>query len=354
MPTTSGYTTFGIIRKRMADLYADFAQRIKEGGVFGTQTTADAPDIFPTDPLVQIMTVTSASTAELWEAVEKWYQQLNLETAEGVYLEFVHGRRAGILRDIGQTDDSYRAAIRGALASPARSTITTVATSLASIECAALVVSSVENPIPDVPAPGNALVIKGCNPDYDELAQALYDSVELGLHQFYGDIVASVRPPDGGCVTYRFIKAEPLFIALEIVGYFTTTCGESIVDDIVTASTARLTAAFSGNACALGGNFNSALAATLLSGLPEFVVTEVRVARRARQLFPIDCDFTGVAVDVCGVVTPWATATTCGTGAGEVWCEPVVGCVSLLPWEYVAFDTQFITVTEDPTQGGCA
>ena len=91
MVTVSGFTTSGIIRKRMADLYSDFALRIKESGVFGTQTTVDAPDLFPADPLVQIMATTAGSLHELWEAVELWFSQLDPRTASGTYLEFLHG-----------------------------------------------------------------------------------------------------------------------------------------------------------------------------------------------------------------------------------------------------------------------
>lgn len=353
MPTVSGFTTFGIIRKRMADLYADFALRIKQGGVFGTQTTADAPDLFPSDPLVQIMATASASTHELWEAVELFYAQLDPNTASGVYLEYLHGARLGITRDPGQTDAEYRAAIQAALARPLRHDLTVVAAARPDISCAVLLTSTADAPIEGVPAPGNMLVVKGCDPDYTALAEDLYNSVELGLHQFYGDVTASYQPPGGGCVTYKVQPAQPLFAAVEVHGYYTDSCGGSNADAVRSTVLARLQAEF--DTCAVGTLLSTATAMRAIGALSGFIVTDVRLARRARQLWGNDCDPTDAPmVTICGVETPWVTSITCGFNAGEVWCPLSSSCMDARPWEYLAFDEQFITVVEDTTLGGCS
>jgi hypothetical protein len=354
MPTTSGLTTFGIIRKRMADLYADFALRIKEGGVFGTQTTADLPDTFPTDPLVQIMTTTTASLHELWEAVEFYYAQLDPKTASGVFLDNLHGQRVGIARGVGQTDESYREAILSALARPTRNHIETVASARPDIDCAILLTSTVTDPIVGIPAPGNALVLKGCGVvDYNALAKDIYDTIELGPHQLHGDVIGSYAPNATSCATYRFFEADPIFPAMAIQGYFTATCGVTDIAAIKTTITATLNALYS--ACGLGAQLNAAVVTATLANLAGFIVTDVKLARRSRELWPMPCPDLSAAttVSICGVVTPWVTHEICGLKAGEVWCPPTSDCLQVKPWEYISIDPQFITVVEDATRGGC-
>lgn len=353
MVTVSGFTTFGIIRKRMADIYSDFALRIKESGVFGTQTTADAPDLFPTDPLVQIMATTSASLHELWEVVELWFAQLDPRTASGTYLEFLHGSRLGIARAGGQTDSEYRAAILSAFSRPARTDIVTVATARPDIDCAVLLTSSTEAPIEGIPTPGNALVVKGCGVDFQALATDIYTYVDLGVHHLYGEVVAYHQPAVGGCITYNFMEAKAVFAAVEVHGYYTDTCGLSPESDVLAAIYARLRDTYS--ECGLGIGFNAATASLAIGAITGFVVTDIRIARRAKELWPDGCALDDAThVMLCGVSTPWATSTTCAFDAGETWCAPVDGCLSILPWEHVSFDPQFITVVEDLTQGGCA
>ena len=100
---------------------------------------------------------------------------------------------------------------------------------------------------------------------------------------------------------------------------------------------------------------STATAMRAIGALPGFVVTDVRLARRARQLWGNDCDPTNAPmVTICGVETPWVTSITCGFNAGEVWCPPSGSCMDARPWEYLAFDEQFITVVEDTTLGGCS
>lgn len=355
MPTVSGYTTFGIIRKRMADLYADFALRIKESGVFGTQTTADLPDSFPTDPLVQIMSTTSASLHEVWEAVELWYTQLDPRTASGTYLEYMHGLRLGIARGVGQSDADYRIAILAALARPTRTDIATVAAARPDIDCAVLLTSTVDNPLPNVPTPGNVLVVKACAGvvDYHALACDIYASVELGVHEFYGEQIGSCVTPTGGCVLYKFSEAQPLFAAVQVTGYYTAACAGTAQVDVTASVLAKLNAAYA--SCAIGADVNTAVMFPVLGTIEGFVVTDIKLARRPRQLWFNDCDpATAPKVTICAKEVPWVTSITCGLTAGEVWCAPAVPCLILNPWEYIAFDAQFITVINDATKGGCA
>lgn len=352
MVLATGFTTFGIVRKRLADIYGDFALRIKESGVFGTQTTVDAPDTFPSDPLVQIMVTTGASIHEVWEAVELWYTQLDPATASGAYLEHLHGSRLGILRAPGQTDTEYRATLLNALVRPNRNNLLTVLDARTDVECAALLTSTVDNPIEGIPAPGNAIVVKGCNLDYAAMAGDLYNSVELGLHQFYGDKIGSHMPAAGGCVTYRFMEAEPLYVALEVHGYYTEVCGTNGASTVQAAVLAAMQRAFP--SCRIGEGLNTATAMTAIGVLSGFVVTGVSMARRARQLWGNGCDPADAPkVTICGTETAWVSSITCGTNPGEVWCPPAPGCLDIKPWEYVALDAQFITVVEDPTKGGC-
>lgn len=343
MPTASGFTTFGIVRKRMADLYSDFALRIKENGVFGTQTTADAPDVFAADPLVQIMATTSASLHEVWEAVELWYGQLNLETATGTFLDQLHGSRLGVLRAVGQTDESYRATLLAATARPSRTAIETVAVGREDVECAKLVLSTPQAPVEGIPAPGAALVIKGCAVDYNALACSIADSVELGMYSLVGNRFGSCTLDNGSCLTYTFMEAVPVYAAMEVKGFYSDGCSRASTDTLREQIAAALTAA---TQCQIGSVVSGGSAMRVLSVIEGFVVTEVRFARRARELWGNGCDPADAPkVMLCGIETPWVTSQTCGIGAGEVWCEPTEACLGLDPWEYIAFDQQFITVT---------
>lgn len=352
MPTVSGYTTFGIIRKRMADIYLDFATRIKAGGAFGTQTTADLPDTFPTDPLVQIMTTTSASIHEVWEAVELWYSQLNPYTASGAYLEYLHGARVGLARADGQTDAEYRALILAKTPFTSRMTLDGVASAQGDIDCAVLLTSTPAAPIEGIPAPGNALVVKGCSVDYDALAQRLYETTELGLHQFYGNKTGSYKIPNGGCVSYAFMDAVPVFVGINVTGYYTDECGTP--DTAVTSAQVAAMLAVAYASCGLGVSVNFAAVLPLVATIAGFVPTGITFVRRPKQLGGVGCLEEGAAiVTVCGVEQPWATSVNCGHGAGEVWCNDYTQCLTLNPWEYPLFDAQFVTTTVDETKGGC-
>ena len=353
MPTVSGFTTFGIIRKRMSDLYADFALRIKEGGLFGTQTTADAPDTFPTDPLVQIMATTSASLHELWEAVELYYAQLDRRTATGVYLEYLHGQ--GIARAVGQSDDDYRAILLNASARPTRTDIITVTTARPDIECAALVFSTAANPIDGIPVGAATVVVKGCNGnvDYNALATDIFTHVELGTHQLYGPREGYHQVPGGSCITYKFTDAQPVYAALELIGYTTSACIPVTGAIDIPAAAASILQMFMGS-CGIGNPISAPNVVQALAALPGFVVTDVRMARRARQLWGNACvPADAPKVMICGVETPWVTSITCGPTAGETWCAPSERCITPHPWEFVTFDAQFITTSPDTTKGGC-
>jgi hypothetical protein len=352
MPTVSGFTTFGIIRKRMADIYADFALRIKEGGVFGTQTTADLPDTFPTDPLVQIMTTTSASLHEVWEAVELWYSQLDPRTASGVYLEHMHGLRLGISRASGQTDDEYRAVLLAAVGRSTRTDIATVAAARPDIDCAQLVTSTVGVPIDGIPAPGNALVVKGCNIDYAALAADIYNQIDLGVHQFYGDIVVPHSTENGGCVAMTFMEARPLLAQVNVTGYYVGECVTTTEAAVRTFVRDRLSASFS--SCGLGVGINAATAMLAIAAIPNFIVTGITFGRRARMLLGDGCTMDEPPlVTYCGEDIEWTTTEVCGFNAGEVWCAATEACVLVHPWEFLLFDERYLTVIEDATQGGC-
>lgn len=354
MPTSSGLTTFGIIRRRMSDLYVEFANRLREGGAFGTQTTVDAPDTFPSDPLVQIATAASASAHELWEAVELWFTQLDLDTASGVYLERLHGARVGIARPIGMIDDEYRRLIQAAVRTrPTRTDPVSVASGVDGVTCAKLLLSTTAAPIDGIPAPGAMLVINGCAIDYQALAQAMYDNVELGLYNWIGDRTVGYSAGAGSCVSYTFQEAQPLFAALDIRVQSTASCGAVDLAAIRTAAVEALTVRY--GACSIGGALTRPMVISALSGLPDLIIGDVKMARRARVLTGNGCDPAGLpTVTVCGASTVWATSITCGPSAGEVWCEPEGDCLNLQPWEYLAFDPQFVTVTLDNSLASCA
>lgn len=350
---TAGLSTFGVVRKRMADLIIDFALRIKEGGAFGAQTTVDNPDSFPGDPLVAIATTSAASDAELWEAVELWYAQLDPETATGIYLERMHGERVGIARATGQSDADYRAAILAAIrARPTRSDPETVAVQRPDIECARLLVSTLAAPIDGIPAPGAMLIVKGCNIDWQAFAADLYSYVELGAWSLYGSRGILYTPPSGGCIGYQVQEAIPVFAAIDIGIRRKSACGGPDLAMIKAAIVAMLQANF--GTCGLGAGLSGTDLIAALGPIADAEITHVRFARRARQLIGSGCDTADLpAVTICGVSQPWASAETCGYEAGEVWCDPDAPCLSLRPWEYMAFDAQFVTVSE-ADRGLCA
>lgn len=337
---SSGLSLFGIVRKRMSELYSDFAERIKAGGAFGPQTVLDQPDIYKGDPLVQLASAASASDSELWEAVEFYYAQFNLETASGVFLDRLHGDRAGVTRALDQSDTDFRAAIRTVLqVLPSRFDPTAIALNQPEVECAAGVVVT-----GDDGCPAYELVIRGCKPDYQALAQALFDSADLGVYSMQGDIPVSVSTPNGGCVTYRFTEAQPIVIGVRVYG--TATDGCSSIDDVSALVSAALAAFQAG--CSFGGQFDAAVLLPILTAIDGFQVTRVEVARRARQLVGINCDLSGLPqIEVCGETAAWATSITCGNAAGEIWCDTDFGgCADLQSFEYPIFDSQFIEVIE--------
>ena len=112
----NGVTLFGVVRKRMDDLLRDFRDRLKvdQNGnpstVFGALTTLDNPDAYPGDGLVQLAAASSASDADLWEAVEFFFAQLDPNQSQGRYLERFHGiPRFGLSRDPAtQTWEQYQ------------------------------------------------------------------------------------------------------------------------------------------------------------------------------------------------------------------------------------------------------
>lgn len=350
---STGLSAFGVVRKRMADLIIDFALRIKEGGAFGAQTTVDNPDDFPGDPLVAIATTAAASDAELWEAVELWYAQLDPETATGVYLDRMHGERVGIARASGQSDEDYRAAILAAIRSrPTRSDPATVAIQRPDIECARLIVSTLAAPVDGIPAPGAMLVVKGCNIDWQALAADLYQYVELGAWSLYGSRGILYTPPTGGCIGYYVQDAVPVFAGIDISVRLKAECGGPDLAAVKAYVMQVLQARY--GACALGGAISASDVIAAVGPIDGAELLSVRFARRARQLVGSGCDTSALpAVTLCGASVPWVSAETCGYEAGEVWCAPDAPCLSLRPWEYLAFDSQFVTVSEG-SGGGCA
>jgi hypothetical protein len=354
MPTFSGLTTFGIVRRRMSDLYLTFARRIKEGGAFGLVTTVDTPDLYPGDPLVQIAATASASTSEVWEVAEFFYAQLDPASASGLYLERLHGARIGITKAPGQSDDDYRAVIAAALQSrPLRNDIVTLAVAQPDIECAALHLSTVANPIAGIEAPGAMLVVKGCAIDYAALAEQLFQHVELGLHTWHGDVSIGHASANGGCIQYKFQPAQPVYVAMRVKGYLTDACGKGDLSKLPKVINDVLVAVY--GSCGLNATASASALRVALANLSGFVVTDLKLATRRKQLWGDGCDTAAATiVTLCGQATPWATSTTCGPSAGEVWCDPNADCIELKPWEYIAFDQQFITVIEDSTLGGCA
>lgn len=337
---STGLSNFGIVRKRMSDLYADFAERIKVGGAFGPQTTLDAPDQFAGDPLVQLASAASASTHELWEAVEQYYNQFNIETASGVFLDQLHGFRAGVVRVAGQSDDDYRGAILSAIRDlPSRFDPVAVAVGQPDVECAAGIVSTDANGCRTY-----KLVIRGCKPDYEALAQQLYDFVDLGVYELTGDVLASVQTPAGGCVTYRFEEARPILIAVRVEGIFQDDCSDNA--SVRAAINTALTA-FSSN-CGFGGTFDASTLTLIAASIEGFDLRKVTVARRARQLVPEGCDTSGLLqIELCGDSIAWASSNTCGADRGEVWCDDDFSdCALLEDGEYPIFNEQLIEIVE--------
>lgn len=355
--SNDGLSTFGIVRKRMADLFSDFATRIKENGAFGSQTTLDDPDNYAGDPLVAIASAASASTHELWEAVEFYYNQLDPNSAEGQFLQRLHADRFGI-NGTSMSDEQLRSAVlTAAKTGVAMVTPTSLALADPAAKCAQLVLSKPNAPVPGLPAPGAMLVVNG-NIDYDNLAQQLWERTDIGLYDWYGDTEAQVTTPNGGCITYRFQPACRVYIGVEVFGFTdTTACDDLDPSTVATSVLAALEAAYDG--CEFGSRITNNRLRQILEAVDGFTFTGVRVKRIPKYLTcDINSDEYGEipTVTIDGTPTVWSTDLACGFCAGDLMgCEDEYGlCVQLEPWEFADFELQFIEVTEvDASEEGC-
>jgi len=345
----TGGTTFGIVRKRMADLYNDFAARIKADGAFGPLTTVDNPDLYKSDPLVQLAAAASASDAELWEVVEFHFKQFDSQSSSGRYLEAYWGiPRFGLARQIGEDWAVYEAKIKNLIQNGAgRYDPPVSAMSFPGVECAAQVFSTPNNPIEGMAAGTSMIVIKACDPiDYDALAAHLWATTEYGIYDFVGDNTASADTGAGGCVGYNLQPACPIVVDLLVSGY--PVGPKCVAAGGVTAETKlaiieQMNAAFS--LCQFGTVFRSSEISAMLD-IDGFITEDVTFRRRAPELIGGGCDAPADAplVEICGAAAAWVSDVICKFCSGEVWCGNRTDCLRLNPWEYPVFNISFVEI----------
>jgi len=360
----NGVTIFGVVRKRMDDLLRDFRDRLKidQNGnpstVFGAVTTLDNPDAYPGDGLVQLAAASAASDAELWEAVEFFYAQLDPNQSQGRYLERFHGiPRFGLAWNTAtQTQQEYEAQIRQLINSGAdRFDVNVIALRQDDVICASQIFSTALNPIEGLPAPSSMLVVRGQNVDYQALAQSIFNGSEFGLYDFLGDQSVQVNTDEnGGCVNFRFQEACRIFIDIAVEGYRTNSaCDVAITNEQIQDAVISTLKAFY-DRCEFGMAVTSSVLRGALGAIEGFTVTDVSVRRRAPQLYPLGCDTsTATVVEIDGTAALWAgdTPKGCTFCTAETWCLTRTDCVQLQPWEFPDFDSAFyaLVVTEPET-----
>lgn len=351
MATVSGLTSVGIIRKRMADLYLDFAARIKEGGAFGAVTTVDSPDDYPSDPLVQIAATASVSTAEIWEATEGFYNQLDWRTATGRYLETLHAERLGIVRSPGMTDDALRALVaakvNGGIPQQGPASL---ASRMDTVECASFIKSTTANPVAGIPTPGAMLVVKesALPVDYTALAQQIWDETDIGLFEYHGDTEVSLPTANGGCVTIAIQPACRVYVGVRIHGFFTASSCVAITEAQVLQHYRDAIKEHFLGVCRIGGmQIDSDALRQVMPTLAGFVLTGFTFERRPRVLVSVGCEEDGVPlVEINGEIERWESSSVCGYCQGETWCNDWRPCLSLPVWEFPDADIQFMSLVE--------
>lgn len=354
MPITSGLTTFGVVRKLMADLFIDFSQRIKENGSFGATTTLDNPDAYPGDPLVSLAAAASASDHELWEIVEHFYSQLDPTQASGVYLQRFHGDRLGLTQGVTETEENFRTRILNHVRNNiSRVSRITVAEADANVSCAEIVRSTTAAPLNGIAAPAAMLVVKGSPADANDFAQSIYDAVDVSVHNWVGDQSGQATTVNGGCLEHRWQEACPVVVDVRVVGYFKDQfCVSTDADTVLATVLERLNAAYA--SCGFGTNLTSSELVLKIGEVGGFVVSRVDLRRRAKMLWGDGCDMSAApVVTIDGTNVTWASSQMCGYCAGETWCDDYFSCLALNAWEYPVFDAQFASLAQDATGGGC-
>ena len=342
----TGGTTFGFVRKRMAELLLDFAARLKADGAFGALTTVDNPDLYKSDPLVQLAVASAASDAELHEVVEFYFKQFDPYSSQGRYLESYWGiPRFGIPKQASETWAEYEAKIQDLIRNgAARSDIAVAAMQFPGVQCAAQIISTEAMPVSGMPIDSSMIVIKACDPiDYDALAQHIFENTEFGIYAFTGDQGAVANTGTSGCYAYQIQPACRIFVGLEVDGYYVKQdCLDPAAVDLSLTISDQLKAAFAG--CNFGTVFRSDEIKKLIQ-IDNFVVTDIRFTRRAPQLVGEGCpDGVGKILEVCGAAVEWISSAVCKYCSGEVWCDDSVECLSLQPWEFPDFDLCFTSV----------
>ncbi len=357
---SSGFTGAGVVRKRMPEIFAEFRDRLKQptdpndpsSAAFGPQITLDNPDQHPGDSLVAIGTAHSASTHELWEALEGLQNNLDASTANERFLRLFHAPRSGISENSTLSKDDLRALIlqrecEGVpMASPA-----TVALCDPNVECATVVRSTLQNPVDGMPANTAMIVVKG-TPDWSDLANEMYKRVDFGLFDLVGDIQtsASLSVSD---LCYRFQPACRVFVGLEIRVRRLGNCG--VLDQALVSQTVveRLKELYSG--CGFGQAFTSASLIAEIGPIDGFAIESIGLRRRAPMLVGKGCTQTDAPdVVINDILTNWSSSQICGYCQGEFWCLEFLDCLKLKPWEFADFDLAFTQTSEITGPTACA
>lgn len=357
---SSGFTSAGIVRKRMSEIFTAFASAIKEptdpsdptSSAFPPQTTLDNPDAYPGDPLVAIATAHAASTHEVWESLEGLQNNLDPSTANESYLRLVHAPRFGISTNSNLSTEDLRALIvdRGCSGVPMASA-SQIALCVPSVECATVVRSTLQNPVDGMPVNTAMLVIKG-EPNWNDLAYALFAGMDFGLFDLVGD-VQGVATNSVNDLCYRFQPACRVYAGLGIRARRNAGCG--IFDGAFVRQTVaeRLAAKYSG--CGFGQYLSSSELIAEIGEIEGYVIESIGLQRRAKMLVGKNCaDTAAPDVVIDDALVSWSTSDLCGYCRGEMWCKTYSDCIALRPWEFVAFDLAFTAASEVPQPTSCA
>lgn len=342
----------GVIVSKQPELFYDLAEKLRNGGAFGSSTVLDAPDKYASDPLVQLAVALTSSDADCWLALEFLQNQLDPMAATGRFLNEIHLSRYGI-SDTNLSTVEARALVRQLQLNGVKITSPEAAAmQLSTVKFARTYYSKPTSPVPYLNSGENMLVIteNPTNPIVaGSIAKKLFENIGDGFFNWVGD-TQDIYEYKGKCYPYRYQRADRVIVAVKIYGNIND-CTDAVWSSVANTLIDKAN-------CALQFDYGATLDGQALLQLigvtPNININRIEIQRRPKPLTPTEClteatmlNFT----DCSGVASSetWASDRVCGYEQGEIWCGDFVDCMTLKPWEFATFHPSFFEFINEPS-----
>lgn len=318
-----------IFPRVFATLVSDINTKLKDSGLFGTETALDHPDSYSASPLAQLVTATVGAQIDTDASIAYMANQLTPQTSTGAVLRKAFAEPLGINTN-GKTDEQIRAQVlQMQAASYSRGSLVEVALSDDNVHSANFIKVDDNTAI---------IAVRPISSDYDwdALGLRFFEESDIGLFDLVGDIEVIVEP--SSCLSYKIRQACPVFVAMNFT-YRQSECAE--FDEVAAAE--KISEILNGAFYNVGESPNDILRRAIEG--TDYPLSNVKLARRAKEL-----DLTGefddaTTVTIFGEEVVWAGSDLCEYCTPEAWQDTVSDCLTLWGWEYPIFDPQFITFT---------